>query len=279
MSLGQAVVLGLVQGLTEFLPVSSSGHLVIVPALLGWEKSPVAFDALLHGATLLAVLIYFRRELFRLLRGVVRPGKERRLVALIAIATIPAALFGLLFRRFVEDVFAKPVDVSLLLIVTGLALALGESIARWRSRHAAVESVADSSQSPPSTSRPHDLPLVSLGPALMIGAAQAVAVLPGLSRSGWTISAGLAAGIDRPRAARFSFLLAIPVLVGALVLQLPDLGRAEMDIVPTIVGGAVAFFSGYAAIAGLIGFLQRRGLVPFAVYCIVGGFLYHWLLT
>lgn len=269
MSILHALVLGLVQGLTEFIPISSSAHLVIVPALLGWRPSPVAFDVYLHGATLLAVLIYFQKELLQLATGWRRSGSERRLIILLAIATVPAAVVGILFERQVSAVFDDPERVSLLLMGTGIILVASELIARRRESSAAADQLN------------HVEALAkAVGPvdALAIGAAQAVAILPGFSRSGWTIGAGLAAGLDRPLAARFSFLLSIPVLAGAVAVKLPDLSGSGVSAGALAVGGLAALVSSYFAVSSLIGYLQRRGLYPFAAYCLIAGPLYALLL-
>lgn len=267
MSLFQALILGLVQGLTEFIPVSSSGHLVIVPALLGWPEPSVAFDVFLHGATLLAVIVYFRQELIQLATGWAQPGPERRLLLLLVIATIPAAIVGGLFERQVSEVFGEPRKVSLLLVGTGVALLVSELIARRR------RSDAETSHAMPALAR-----RISPVDALAIGAAQAVAVLPGMSRSGWTIGAGLLTGLDRPLAARFSFLLSIPILAGAAAVKVPDLSGTGMGTGALAVGGLAALVSGYVSMRGLIAYLQRRGLYPFAVYCVIAGLLYALLL-
>lgn len=265
-SIFHALVLGLVQGLTEFIPVSSSGHLVIVPALLGWPRAPVAFDIYLHGATLLAVLLYFQKELVRLATGWRQPGPERRLILLLAIATIPAAVAGALFEDRVSRVFADPVGVSLLLIGTGVILVVSEVIARRRSASDQPDLVDGlAAQASPAN-------------ALAIGAAQAIAILPGFSRSGWTIGAGLLTGLERPLAAKFSFLMSIPILAGAIAVKLPELSGSGISAGALAAGGIAAFVSAYASIAGLIDYLQRRGLLPFAAYCLVAGPIYALVL-
>lgn len=269
MTVFEALVLGLVQGLTEFIPISSSGHLVIVPALLGWQQPPVAFDVYLHGATLVAVLLYFRRELIQLSGGLRRPGPERRVVALLVLATIPAAVVGVVFESRVERVFDEPVAVSLLLVGTGAILVLSELVSRRRqskpdlSESSTVESLAGSLTSPG---------------AFSIGAGQAVAILPGFSRSGWTIAAGLMNGLDRVESARFSFLLSIPILAGAAIVQIPDLYASDIGVTAIAVGGLASLVSSYLAVSAMIGFLQRRSLYPFAVYCFIAGPFYALLL-
>lgn len=270
MSVFEAAVLGLVQGLTEFIPISSSGHLVIVPALLGWQQPPVSFDVFLHGATLLAVLIYFRRELSQLAKGIRRPGAERRLAFFLLIGTIPAGLAGLLLEESVGRFFSRPQAVALLLLGTGSILLVSEFIASRSGRaegsipgKPTVESLSGS---------------VTASRALTIGAGQAIAILPGFSRSGLTIGAGLLTGLDRTQAARFSFLLAIPILAGATVVQIPDLVASDVGAGAIVAGGMASLASSYLAVAGMIGYLQRRGLHPFALYCFVAGPIYALIL-
>lgn len=268
MNIFEAVVLGLVQGLTEFIPISSSGHLVVVPALLGWDQPPLAFDVFLHGATLVAVVTYFRKELLQLAGGITRPGAERKLVLLLALGTIPAAIVGVVFEEPLTRLFNDPVTAALQLVGTGAILLFSELMIRKRRQ---------SEVAPGSTV---DSLAASLDPArtIAIGIGQAVSIIPGLSRSGFTIGAGLLVGMDRAQAARFSFLLAIPVLTGATVVQIPDLAASQIDAGAIIAGGIASLVSSYLAAAGMIGYLQRRGLLPFAIYCFIAGPVYALLL-
>ncbi len=239
---------GLVQGLTEFLPISSSGHLVLVPALLGMDEPDLATSALLHLGTLLAVLWYYRSDLLGLLH--VRTDPEARIVlTMLAIGTIPAAFIGLTLRGPIEIVFQDPKIAAVALIVTGLILSLSLML--------------------PTGTR--ELGSGRARDAIVVGIAQAFALIPGISRSGMTITAGIAQGFTRVQAARFAFLLAVPSIAGAGFLEGLDLvstGGFEAGI---LVGVAVAAVSGYAAIAVLLRLLTSVGLAPFAAYCLVFG--------
>ncbi|MCH7668226.1 MAG: undecaprenyl-diphosphate phosphatase [Acidobacteria bacterium] len=239
-----AIIWGLTQGLTEFLPVSSSGHLVLVPALLGRPSPDLATAAFLHLGTLVAVLIYFRVEVGQMLR-LTHDG--RKMLKLVAVGTIPAAVIGLLFRgalgRFVES--PRAVAVSMLLLGMGL---LSTRFIATRERKVADLRVPD---------------------AVAIGLAQAVALIPGVSRSGTTIAAAMMRGVDKAEAARFSFLLGIPAIAGAGLIETIDLTNTDAGITLTMaVGVLVAGVSGYLAIAGLLSLIRRTGLVPFGAYCI-----------
>jgi len=246
---------GLVQGLTEFLPISSSGHLVLVPALLGMDEPDLGTSALLHFGTLLAVVAYYRHDLARLVR--IRSDREARtILMLLAIGTVPAAIVGLTLDGPIEIVLEEPWIVAIALVVTGVVLTFGLLIP------AGTRTLADG--------RPGD--------ALVVGLAQAFALVPGISRSGMTITAGLAQGLERVQAARYAFLLAVPSIAGAALLEgieLADRGgfRAEL-----VVGMAVAAVTGYAAIAFLIRLLARFGLAPYAGYCILFGTTAYILL-
>jgi undecaprenyl-diphosphatase len=239
------IVEGLIQGLTEFLPVSSSGHLVIVPAMLGWEEPPLGLTVLLHLGTLVALVIYFRLEIIGLLLGVLGQGEDpaaaRRIVRFLIIGTIPAVVAGLALGGFFEDAFQRPYESSVELVITGLLLVGMEKYGERARR------------------RPLDD-----GRAAFIGGAQALAILPGISRSGATIGAGLLAGLSREEATRFSFLLSIPAIAGALVLDL-----AKGDLVVTgasVAGTVVAGVAGYLSIHYLLRFVRTHSLVVFAWY-------------
>ncbi len=263
MNLLQACVLGIVQGLTEFLPISSSAHLVLVPWLLEWHFEPQAafvFDVLVQDGTLLAVIAYFWRDLVGLARaaleGVLRrrpfDDPQARLAWLLLLASLPAAAAGLLFKDLVEAAFDSPAAVSSFLLITAALLLLGE---RYGRRLRELEAL-----------RPTD--------ALWIGLAQALSLFPGISRSGATISAGLARGLGRPQAARFSFLMSIPVMIGAGAVALNDLADAPglSSLLPALIAGTVAAaITGYLAIHWLLGYLVRRPLTLFAGYCAIVG--------
>lgn len=252
----EAIVLGLVQGLTEFIPVSSSGHLVLVPWLLRWQEPTLLFDTIVHWGTLVAVLAYFWRDWWQLitawLRGLFKwdwRDPHARLMWLLILATAPAVVLGYVFESFFESLFGKPVWVSVFLLVTAGLLALSEWLGR-RTRAASDLCWLD---------------------ALVIGLAQAAAIAPGISRSGATISAGLLRGLKRPDAARFSFLLATPVVFGAGLLKLKDAvsgSAGQGDLFPSAVGFVVAAASGYLAIRFLLRYLERHSLYLFSAYCV-----------
>jgi undecaprenyl-diphosphatase len=263
LSVLEALVLGIVQGLTEFLPISSSAHLVLVPELLGWDQPSLPYVVLLHAGTLLALLIYFRNELIATLKGMVHPGPARRFIVLLIAGTLPAAIIGVAFEKQLEDSFGEPVQVAIQLIVTGLILVGIELLIR---------------RNPPPAEDPEDLAgldglVDELSPAkaAAVGLAQAFAIVPGISRSGATIAAGLLAGLSRAQAARFSFLLSIPILFGTTLFKVPDLAGESVGTSALVVGFLASLVTGYLAIAGTISFLQRRGLLSFAAYCILAG--------
>ena len=270
----QAFVLGLVQGATEFIPVSSSGHLQAIPFLFGWESGTLEFDVAIHLGTLLAVLIVFRTDLLDMARAVLRPGDDavatraaRQLVVLLAVASIPAAVFGLLARSIVGAAFDEPLVVAAFLCVTALILWWSE---RRRTELGTVE--PDPDDAAQATAR--ELTTLTWRGALGVGGAQALAIFPGVSRSGATIAAGMAIGLSRGAAARFSFLLLIPVTVGAALVTLPGLGQVQAGSLPfgttqVLVGIATSAVSGYLAIRFLLALVARRSLVMFARYVLV----------
>jgi undecaprenyl-diphosphatase len=269
MTLIEALVLGIVQGLTEFVPISSSAHLVLVPELFGWEQPSLPYLVLLHAGTLLALVIYFRRELAALTAGVFRPGPERNLAILLALGTLPAAAIGVAFEKQFEEAFGHPRQVAIQLVVSGLILVAAQALSRRNDRP------VDPGSDPAGTEQMSRS--LSWRSALGVGFAQALAIIPGISRSGATIAAGLLSGLSRPLAARFSFLLSIPILFGTSVFELPKLSGTDAGPAALLVGFVASAISGYAAIAGMISFLQRRGLLPFAVYCVVVGAVAAWM--
>lgn len=254
MSLIQALILGIVQGLTEFLPVSSDGHLVLVPFIAGWPEPSLAFIVSAHVGTLAALLWAFRARLIEIIRAVIGgPGREpdRRLAGLIVIGTLPAAVVGAVLANRVETTFERPVLATLLLGVTGWLLFSAESAYEERKEE----------PRPEGSLTPMD--------AGFIGLAQAASILPGISRSGTTIATGMWRGLTREAAARFSFLLAIPITIGAVVVKIPDL----IDEGTSGAGGAMALgvltsaVTGVLAIQAMLALVKRRGLRPFGVYC------------
>lgn len=249
----QDIVLGLVQGLTEFLPISSSGHLVVVPALFGWDQPSLTFDLVLHLGTLIAVVAVYRRDLWQLALSIVNRGDDpkasRRLLVLLAIGTIPAGVAGIAFGSFFEDTFDDPMATCVQLVATAVILLAAEWFA----------------------ARPRRSPREIDGAiAGGIGVAQAVAILPGISRSGSTIAAGLGLGAGRAETARFSFLLSIPAILGAVLTQVPDVADGHFHVTASVVAGFVAAtVSGYLAIEGFLRFLRTHSLRAFAYYLLV----------
>jgi undecaprenyl-diphosphatase len=285
----QAIVLGLLQGVTEFLPVSSSGHLQGVPYLLGWDSGSLAFDVMVHTGTLIAVLAHFRRELWRMTIDAFGLGSatapERRdarvLIVLLAVGTLPAAAAGLLFSDVFEAAFASPRAVAGFLFLTALLLWAAERIRARRLATVVPEvrtpamSVGDVPlQQTEGLDLGRGLPSLRGRDAVAIGVAQALAIFPGVSRAGATMATGMALGLSRTAAARFSFLLSIPIIMGATVFTLAELGTPETGVLPfgaleTAVGTAVAGVSGYWAIRYLIDLVSRRDLLVFAKYVVV----------
>jgi undecaprenyl-diphosphatase len=263
-SILQAIVLGAVQGITEFLPISSSGHLVLVPAALNWRPSGLAFDVLLHAASLIALLAYFSGELVDLWRGFFSGDRDaRRLLLLLVIGSVPAAVAGVILGDFFERSFTDARSSAVQLIITAAILVAGEQAVSFHERRAAM--------SGSNLRRMNDL---NAGDAGVIGTAQAIAILPGISRSGSTIGAGLALAVERDDAARFSFLLAIPALFGAVLIELPKLGETAFGIGAGVAGFSVSLVTSYLAIASLIRYLKTNTLYPFAVYCALAGVLF-----
>jgi undecaprenyl-diphosphatase len=255
-----AVVLGLVQGATEFLPISSSGHLILVPRLLGWPDQGLAFDAAVHLGTVLALLIYFARELRRLAGGILaRRPADCRLAAAVLLGSLPAGIAGLALQHVVETRLRSVTVVAASTILWALVL-------WWADRRAARNRVGD-------------LREVGMRPALVVGLAQPLALIPGTSRSGITLSAGLFAGLDRSTAARFAFLLGLPVTLAAGLLEASALvpgGSTGDGLVVMTLGVGTSFVAGLAAIGFLVRYLQRRTLLVFVAYRVVLGLLLLW---
>ena len=254
MSALEAIILGLVQGLTEFLPISSSGHLRIVPAFLGWEDPGAAFTAVIQLGTMAAVLFYFRRDLLEIARAFVRelrvPWRQRsheaKLGWFIALGTIPISIFGLAFSDQIESGARDLYLIGSALILFSFVMLLAE----YASRHTRA------------------LTEMNGRDGLFIGFAQALALVPGVSRSGATISAGLLRGFDRAAAARYSFLLSVPAVVLSGLFELRDIGGEgdNASVAATIIATLAAFVSGYAAIAWLLRYLANHTLMIFVAY-------------
>lgn len=255
---GQAVILGLIQGLTEFLPVSSSGHLVLAQELLGLSLPGLRLEIVLHVGTALAVVVLLRREIAALARSPFAGPEARRQRALLwrlVIATAPAAVLGLALGRVVEERMAGPRTAAAFLLVTALILLVAE-----RAR--------------PGCGKASEL---SVSSAVAVGFAQAAAVVPGISRSGSTVGAGLALGLERAEAVRLSLLLAVPVIAGTALADLLDWGAGahpaagSLAVGPLIAGLAAAFVSGIAAALMLLAAVRRSKLKWFAAYCVFAG--------
>ncbi len=261
MGLIEAIVLGLVQGLTEFLPISSTAHLRIVPSLLGWPDPGAAFTATIQLGTLLAVLIFFRNDLYRVLSGMIRREPVESKIGLgIAIGTLPVVILGLAGKDFIEGSLRSLYVIAGSLIIMGLVLLLAERAGK----------------------RTRSFEDLTTKDGVIIGLWQAVALIPGASRSGSTISGALFCGLDRPTAARFSFLLSVPSIFAAGVYEAykyrHDLfGQA---LVPTLVSTLVSFVVGYGSIAFLIAFLQKSSTTVFVIYrCVLGVAILALLLS
>lgn len=272
----EAVVLGIVQGLTEFLPISSTAHLRIVPALLGWDDPGAAFTAVIQVGTLLAVLVYFRQDIGFLIAGFVRglrtgqPFRDpySRLAWMIIAGTVPIVVWGLLFKKQIETNLRSLYVVSAAMIGLALFLILAEWLLEKRTR---------------AGKKGKDMRDVTWEDALLIGCAQAVALIPGSSRSGVTITAGLFCGLTREAAARFSFLLSLPAVFAAAVLELyherDALLASHSDVLNLGIATIVSAVVGYASIAFLLRFLRTRSMWPFIIYRLLLGALLLVLLA
>lgn len=251
MSYLDAIILGIIQGLTEFLPVSSSGHLVLAEALLGVKEPGVSFEILVHLGTLLAVLIYFRNRIGRMIMSLFNSElkAERRWILFIIIGTIPAGLVGVTLEDFFDRAFSNPILAATMLIVTGLILLSTRFVKK-----------GERSLNSPNS--------------FLIGIGQAMAIMPGISRSGTTISAGLLLGVKPSEAAEFSFLLSIPAIGGAVVLKSGDLMQLQSALVGQYVIGTLAAFAlSLAAVYTVLETIKRGKFVYFAYYCFAAGLL------
>ena len=263
----EALVLGIVQGVTEFLPISSTAHLRIVPAFLGWSDAGAAFTAVLQLGSLLAVIGYFLPDLVRMLRAAVRaltdrsrpPEPAARELGYLIVGTLPVGVAGIAFKHAVEGSLRSLWVIAVAMIVVGLALAAVERIAR----------------------RDRTFEEITLRDAVIIGCAQALALIPGVSRSGISLLAALALGLRREAAARFSFLLSVPAVAAAGIFELPKVLRAhDVSGSALAIGLVAAAVSGYASIAWLLRFLRVRSTIPFVVYRVaLGGLLLFMLAT
>ncbi|MGI8617698.1 MAG: undecaprenyl-diphosphatase UppP [Gemmatimonadaceae bacterium] len=263
MTILQALILGVIQGFTELLPISSSAHLALTPWLLGWPDHGLAFDVALHLGTLIAIVAYFHDEWKRLIAAAISLVRKRRAetpeekrVVFLVLATIPAGIAGLLLEDAAETIFRSPALIATNLIVMGILL---WAIDRFMSRERGMESMGWKD-------------------AMAIGLAQCLALVPGVSRSGSTITAGRALKLTRESAAVFSFLLSMPITLAAIVLKLPDAVREAESLVPMAVGVVAAAVSAWVAIAVLLKYVARRSYGVFALYRLAFGALIFYLI-
>ena len=242
----QAIFLGIIQGLTEFLPVSSSGHLVIAQSLLpNFSQPGVLFDVILHGGTLLAVVVYFRKNILSL---------NSRMIILLILGSIPAGLAGFFFKDFFEALFLNPRLVAIALLFTG--------VMNW---------LVDGKKLKVKSEKSKSKGKLKWKDAMIVGVFQALAIIPGISRSGSTIFAGVFCGISRTEAATFSFLLSIPAVGGAILLQLTDYAGSSISYSSYFAGWLAALVVGYISIGILMKLLRERRFRIFAIYCWVAG--------
>jgi undecaprenyl-diphosphatase len=253
-TLFQAIVLGLVQGLAEFLPVSSSAHLTLVPWFFGWTDPGLAFDVALHFGTLVALVWYFRAEWVELGVSAVRIVRTRRIESVhdrrllyLVVATIPGGIAGKLLNDYAESTFRSPLLIACTLAIMGVLLWAAD---RFAPRARALDEI-------------------TMRDAVLVGLAQCLALIPGVSRSGSTITAGRALNLDRPSAARFSFLMSMPITFAAVVLKVPEAIRAEGFSTPLIAGVLAAFISSWFAITVLLRYISRHSFGVFALYRLV----------
>ncbi|MFQ5493275.1 MAG: undecaprenyl-diphosphatase UppP [Candidatus Dojkabacteria bacterium] len=257
MTIIQAIILGITQGITEFLPISSSAHLVLVPELLGWQQHSLAFDIMLHMATLLAILIYFRRSLTELGNGIFSPDRTSRqrskhLLYLISLTTIPTILFYFLTKPIINEDFKSLSTISISLILVGILLVATDHF--FKDNPKKVQDL-----------KPRN--------AIFIGIFQALALIRGISRSGISIVGGSINGLTKKEAIQYAFIAGIPAIGGGLALLLLDLpgGRIEEATLPLLVGFISSFLSGYLTVFWLMRFITRSSLAVFGYYRVVVG--------
>jgi undecaprenyl-diphosphatase len=256
MTIEQIIMLAIVQGITEFLPISSSGHLILVPLFMGWKDQGLITDVMVHMGSFLAVVVYFWRDIFELIKGGLNLLRGKitpfgTLALYIVIATIPAVAFGLFVKKtgFIDGIRGAEI-VGWNAIIFGVLMYVAD-------RFSANKKVMED---------------MKLAPALIIGIAQAIAIIPGTSRSGITMTAARALGFTRPEAARFSFLLGIPAIAGAGVLVLGEaMSAGEMISTESIITGVLTFFVALAAITFLMRLLRRTSFLPFVIYRLILG--------
>jgi undecaprenyl-diphosphatase len=245
MTIQQSVILGIVQGITEFLPISSSGHLVILQHLFGIKEPQVTFDIFLHLGTLISILIYFRKEIIGMFTW------RSRTILYVVVASIPTFIIGFTLKDAVEELFARPHVVGYMLLATGILLISATFYSRRRGM-----------------TNSKNIGFVN---SIIVGAAQGIAVMPGISRSGATIASGILSGVGKDVAFKFSFLLAIPTILGASLLKCGQIGFAftSGELLSFLSGGAVAMVTGLAAINLLAKIIRANALYIFGIYCIL----------
>jgi undecaprenyl-diphosphatase len=261
MTILQSILLGLIQGLTEFLPISSSGHLVIIPYILGWDIPPASafvFNVLVQVATLVAVIGYFWKDLIEIARAMITDlwhkhpfhSQDAKMGWLILLACVPAGLIGISIKDIVEAAFNSPIATAFFLFGTAILLVIAEKVG----------------------SRKRELTDITWIDSIWVGFFQALAIFPGLSRSGSTISGGMLRNLKRPPAARFSFLMSIPIMIaagmvaGLDLVKLPDAGSELLVFIPGFITAGIV---GYLSIRWLLGYLSHRSLYIFSIYCVV----------
>jgi len=264
MSILQAIVLGVVQGLTEFLPVSSSGHLIFIPKLFGWPDQGISFDVFIHLATLLAVVVFFRQKIWSILKSCIQYKSQkqedvlnRKLFGFIILSIIPAGIVGFFGGDWIEENLRSPIIVAIDMMFWGLVLGAAEW---WSKKKNNNQNFGD----------------MNIQKASVMGIAQAIALLPGTSRSGITMTSGIFAGLTKKSAAEFSFLMSIPIiaLAGAVdVLKMTQGGVGEIGIAPLVAGFLAAAISGFLAITLLLKMIEKWSLKPFVIYRIIMGIL------
>ncbi len=254
MTLTQAIILGLVQGFAELLPISSSAHLALAPYFLDFRDPGLAFDVALHAGTLVALIWYFRREWIDMIASTWTILKTRRIASLherralyLIVATIPAGIAGLLLNDYAETAFRSPALIATTLAIMGIVL---WAVDRWSARSRMIEEI-------------------TMRDAILVGLAQILALVPGVSRSGSTITAGRALHLDRPSAARFSFLMSMPITLAAVVLKMPEAIRADGVSLPLVAGVVAAAVSSWVSIAVLLRYVSKHSFGVFAAYRLV----------
>jgi undecaprenyl-diphosphatase len=292
MKIFEPILLGIVQGLTEFFPVSSSGHLVIIPFIFKWDYIPVYYTVILHFATLLALITVFFKEIIIIIKSFfigifrksVRKEKNFKLAILIIIASIPAALVGFLFDKYIESFFSRPLFVGIFLLITAAILIIGELRGNFtqKNRYSGnnnlktenLHSSPDNQNSIMESNINTEKPQINYLIAFIVGIGQAIAVLPGISRSGITISFSRFFGIKREECVRFSFLLSIPVILGSFLFEFYKshsviISSSFQELIYLLISFVFAYASGFFAIKFMVKFSKNRNLNIFAIYCIV----------